>query len=199
MPILQITSFPASDAFIATPDIFKAPIDVIKSAEGYKSSFYGLQIEDKKTGYFISVWESYELRQKFLADPRAAGLVEKLKPAVAGKLERHHIDVSGDPTAAFSSPVVSITVLTLKSDAAPEKLAALLEELEKGARTTAGARAIMWGQSLEDKNNFLLIGGWDSLEAHQEAIKGGAQLATTSQVRALVDASVGHSALKKHE
>jgi hypothetical protein len=39
-----------------------------------------------------------------------------------------------------------------------------LEELEKGAHTTTGARAIVWGQSLEDKNNFLLIGGWDSLE-----------------------------------
>jgi hypothetical protein len=90
--------------------------------------------------------------------------VENAKTAVAGKLERDHITVSSDPTPVLTSPVVAITALTLTADGTAEKLTPLLQELENSVEGTAGARAYIWGQSVENKNKYLLVVGWDSLE-----------------------------------
>ncbi|KAJ7675738.1 hypothetical protein DFH06DRAFT_946602, partial [Mycena polygramma] len=165
MPTVQIATFPVSDAFVSKPEIFKAPMEVIKTADGHISSFYGLQVEDAKTGYFVSVWDSYEHHQKLVADPSYASVIEALKPAVTGKLQRNHITVAGDVDAALSSPAVEFVVFTVKPEASGEKLVTLLEELGEGLDVAAGAHPpCFWGQSVEDKNKYLLVVGWDTVE-----------------------------------
>ncbi|KAF7346426.1 hypothetical protein MSAN_01870500 [Mycena sanguinolenta] len=200
MPSIQIAHFPVSDTFVSNPDIFKAPLDIIKGAEGHKGSYYGLQIEDKKTGYFVSVWDSYEAHQKVIKDPNYAGIIEALKPAVSGPFERHHINVSSDPTAALTAPAVEFVVFTLK-DGAADKLTPLMEELGAGADTAAGAHPpCAWGQSVEDKNKFLLVIGWDTVQAHWDAVKEGTALhGIVVKIKEFADLWIGHSHMKKHE
>jgi hypothetical protein len=96
--------------------------------------------------------------------------MEKAKTAVAGKLEADNITVSSDPAPALTSPVVAITALTLTADGTAEKLTPLLQELENSVEGTAGARAYVWGQSIENKNKYLLLVGWDSLEVRQRLV-----------------------------
>jgi len=202
MPCLQIASFPVSDAFLSNPGIFKAPLNAIKTADGHISSFYGLQVEDGKTGYFLSVWESYEHHQKFIQEPSYANLIETLKPAVSGKLERDHINVAGDVDTALSSPAVEFVIFTLKADGSAEALTSLLEELGKGLDVAVGAHPpCAWGQSVEHKSKFLLVVGWDTVAAHWEAVKEGTALhGTIVQIKALADLSIGHSTtFKKHQ
>ncbi|KAJ6559106.1 hypothetical protein DFH09DRAFT_1161925 [Mycena vulgaris] len=172
MPTVQIATFPVSDAFLSNPTIFKAPLDVIKTADGHLSSFYGLQVEDQKTGYFVSVWESYR------------SLIEALKPAAAGKLERHHF-----------------VVFTLKPEVSPEKLVPLLEDLGKGLDTSVGAHPpCLWGPSTEDKTKYLLVVGWDTVAAHWEAVKEGTDLhKIVVAIGAVADISIGHSHVTKHD
>ncbi|KAF8215210.1 hypothetical protein K438DRAFT_1561914 [Mycena galopus ATCC 62051] len=165
MPAIQITTFPVSDSFVANPDVMKDALSVITGAEGYQSSFYGPQVEDKKTAYFISVWETYAHREKLDGTPQYGQLIEKLKPAVAGPLVRDHIDVTVDPTAALSAPAVAFVTFTLKSGESVEKLTALVGEFAKSLDGTGGVHApTAWGQSAENKDKVLVITGWDSLE-----------------------------------
>ncbi|KAJ7848873.1 hypothetical protein B0H14DRAFT_2767090 [Mycena olivaceomarginata] len=200
MPLIQLATFSASEEFASSTDIFKEPVNLITGAEDYKGSFYGLQVEDKKTGYFISVWESSEHRQKLVKDASYAGITEKLKPAVAGQFETVHANVSCDPNPALSAPVVAVGILTLKAGGSADKLRSLLEELGERADTVAGARPpCIRGQSIEDKSKFLVAIGWDSLEIHMQLIKGGSNSALFDQIRAEADFSMGHSHLKKHE
>ncbi|KAF7365131.1 hypothetical protein MVEN_00384400 [Mycena venus] len=199
MPAINIATFPVSDSF-SNPDIFKGPMDLLKAAEGYKGAFYGLQIEDKKTGYFVSVWESYELREKMAKDPSYAGVIEQLKPAVAGPFTRDHINTTTDGLTALSAPVVEFVTATLKAGASAEKVSSLVEEFIKGLDGSAGSHApAVWGQSVENKDKFLLIVGWDSLEAHQAVVKANAFSSTVSAIQELADISIGHSNVKKHE
>ncbi|KAJ6585069.1 hypothetical protein B0H19DRAFT_409464 [Mycena capillaripes] len=200
MPTLQIATFPVSEAFVSKPEIFKAPMDVIKTAEGHISSFYGLQVEDTKTGYFVSVWESYEHHQKLIGEPSYASIIEALKPAVSGKLQRNHINVAGDVDTALSSPAVEFVVFTVKPDASAEKLETLLGELAKGLDAAAGAHPpCVWGQGIEDKTKFLLV-GWDTVDAHWEAVKEGTGLyATIGQIKEVAGLTIGHSHVKKHQ
>ncbi|KAJ7134708.1 hypothetical protein C8R44DRAFT_870310 [Mycena epipterygia] len=203
MPTVQIATFPVSEAFIAQPDVFKAPLDVIKTADGHISSYYGLQVEDGKTGYFVSVWESYGHHQKLIGEPNYASLVEALKPAAAGKLQRDHFDVAGDANTALSAPAVEFVTWTLKGDGTPEKLIPLLEDLAKGLDTAAGAHPpCLWGPSIEveDKSKFLLVAGWDSVAVHWEAVKEGTELhKIVGSILAIADLTIGHSLMKKHQ
>jgi hypothetical protein len=76
-----------------------------------------------------------------------------------------HITVSKDPNAALSSPAVEFVAFTLKDGASAEKFSALMEELGKGLDVAAGAHPpSVWGQSIEEKNKYLLVVGWDTVE-----------------------------------
>ncbi|KAK7048435.1 hypothetical protein R3P38DRAFT_2869335 [Favolaschia claudopus] len=203
MPAIQINiaTFPSSDAFASNPDMLKAPVDMIKSADGHKASFYGIQVEDNKKGYFVSVWESHDHHRKLVESPNYASIIEKLKPTISGQFERNFINISHDPLPALSSPAVEIVTFTLKSGSSAEQLTPLMEELGKGLDTATGAHPpCAWGQSVEDKNKVLLIVGWDTVEAHWEAVKEGTGLhATIVKIKDVADLSIGHSHVKKHE
>jgi len=200
MPVVQIATFPVSDAFVSNPDIFKAPLGLIKSAEGHQSSFYGLKVEDQKTGYYVSVWETYEHREKFAKNPSYASLIEQLKPAVSGQFVRDHITVTGNPHAALSSPAVEFAAFTLKADGSAEKLSSVFEELAIGLDAAAGAHPpCVWGRSIENPNKFFMIVGWDSVEAHLEIARGGSLHSFVEQIKAVADISIAHSGLKKHQ
>ncbi|KAJ7069763.1 hypothetical protein C8F01DRAFT_527375 [Mycena amicta] len=204
MPCIQIAGFPISEAFVSSPDTFKAPLDVIKTAQGHIKSYYGVQVEDKQSGYFVSVWETYEDHLKLIAEPGYQSLVQILRPATidSSKFNRNHIDVSTDPLAALSSPAVEFVVFTLKNGPTDaDKLVPLLTELESGLNAAAGAHPpCIWGQSREDKSKFLLVVGWDTVEAHWEAVKEGTGLhATVGKIASLADLVIGHSHVKAHE
>ncbi|KAJ7761592.1 hypothetical protein DFH07DRAFT_918321 [Mycena maculata] len=201
MPTVQIGTFPVSEAFLSKPEIFKAPLDVIKTSDGHISSFYGSQVEDGKTGYFVSVWESYEHHQKLIGEPSYANLIEALKPAAAGKLDRNHFNVTGDADTALSSPAVEFVVFTLKADSSADKLVPLLEDLAKALNIATGAHPpCMWGQSIENKSKYLLIVGWDTVAAHWEAVKEGTDLhKIVVSITGQADLTIGHSHITKHK
>ncbi|KAJ7016659.1 hypothetical protein C8F04DRAFT_503802 [Mycena alexandri] len=200
MPAIQIATFAVSGDF-SSPELFKAPLEAIKTADGHISSFYGVQVEDVKKGYFISVWESYEHHQKLTQQASYKNIIEVLKPAAAGGFERDHINVAVDPNTALTSPAVEVVAFTLKEGSAAEQLTPLFEELGKGLDAAVGSHApCVWGQSIEDKSKFLLVVGWDTVEAHWEAVKEGTSLhKTIQQIAALADLSIGHTHAKQHQ
>ncbi|KAJ6453090.1 hypothetical protein C8R45DRAFT_945286 [Mycena sanguinolenta] len=196
MPAIEISTFPLSDS--ATPELFKEPLEAIKGVEGHVASYYGLQTENNKIAYFVSVWSTYEQRSNLTSDPKYAGLLEKLKSAVTGPPTRHHFDFSGDYAAALSAPSVAIGVATLKDSADAAKLTTLEEDLVKAFDAASGARKpTVYGQSVEDKSKFFIISGWDSLEAHQAVIAGGSLTPLVAPILAIADFSQGHAALQK--
>jgi len=200
MPTVQIAVFPVSDSFSSDPDSFKAPLEAIKTADGHIGSYYGVQVEDPKTGYFVSVWESYEHHQKLIGEPSYQSLVEGLKAAVAGKPDRNHITVSGDALVALSAPAVEFVVFTLKAGGSADTFKGLMQELAKGLDTSAGEHPpCFWGQSVEDKSKYLLVVGWDTVAAHWEAVKEGTALnKVVGQIKEHADLTIGHAHIKKH-
>ncbi|KAJ7288249.1 hypothetical protein C8J57DRAFT_1279563 [Mycena rebaudengoi] len=198
MPTVQIATFLASDEFVANPEIFRAPVDVIKTTDGHIGSYYGFQVEESKTGYFVTVWESYEHHQRLIADPSYGTLLQALKPASAGQFIKNHIEAKVDPTAALSSPAVEFVTFTLKDPGSAEKLVSLLEDLAKGLDIAVGEHPpCFWGQSKEDHQKYLLVVGWDTVAAHWEAVKEGSALRPiVVAISEIANLEIGHSLLK---
>ncbi|KAJ6605677.1 hypothetical protein B0H10DRAFT_1886594 [Mycena sp. CBHHK59/15] len=165
MPTVQISKFPVSEAFVNGSESFKGPLDLLQSADGHVSSFYGTQVEDAKNAYFITVWDSFEHHNKLPGDPNFPNILEGLKQAAAGKPERNQFQVAAgvDPNTALSAPATELVIFTLKADGSAEKLVPLLEELAKGLDKAVGAHPpCLWGASIETSGNFVLVVGWDT-------------------------------------
>ncbi|KAJ7644221.1 hypothetical protein FB45DRAFT_736479 [Roridomyces roridus] len=165
MPFVQIVHFPVSQA-TANQDLFKAPLEAIKAAEGHTSSYYGVQVEDADRAYFVSVWESYEHHQKLVNDPSYSTLVEGLRAAsIDSNYERHQIKISGDVLKALSAPAVEVVLFTLQPGGSAEKYEALMGDLAKGLDKADGEHPpCAWAQTVEDKTKYQLIVGWDTVE-----------------------------------
>nr|GAT60267.1 predicted protein [Mycena chlorophos] len=200
MPTIQIATFPVTAEFHSAPQTFAASLDIIKTADGHIQSFYGVQTENDKQGYFISVWESFEKQAALRASPNYKVVVEALRSTTSDreKFSRHNIDVSTNAVKALSSPAAEIVIFTLNGEGDAPALTEILNELTAKLDVAPGAvPPAYFGQSREDKTKFVLVAGWESLQAHQDAVKEGTDPhSSIAKIRAVAQPVIGHSHLK---
>lgn len=92
-----------------------------------------------------------------------ADLLEALKPALGGEITMYHVQFSA-PTVAFEKPVTEILILTLK---APENRPSVVDILSKISE--ASEKMLVFGQTVEDENKYILVGGWPTVEVCNRA------------------------------
>lgn len=105
-------------------------------------------------------WDNYEAHKAFIDSPSYSALLEKLKPSLgaSGKAEMYHVLFSA-PTIALEKPATEVCILTLK---APENRATVVDILSTISEATE--KAVVFGQTREDDNKYILIGGWPTVE-----------------------------------
>lgn len=145
------------------------------------------EVEGAKLGYFItgarllrirkffhlisytivrSVWETYEHHKKLISSSRYEGLLQSLKPALAGKLDRHHFETTADPNISLSAQTLELVSFALKEGKSKEvlfeRIGSLTKELDKA---TGAYPPCVWGESLEVSGILVMLVGWDSRQA----------------------------------
>ncbi|KAF7362532.1 hypothetical protein MVEN_00601200 [Mycena venus] len=198
MSVIQRITFPVSSAYTSRPNSFASSHAILNRASGHVSSFHGLQVDDGKTGYFITVWQSPQDHHAFSESAVYGDFLSTLKPAAAGELETYHITLGSiDPSTALGSPTTELVLFTLKEGITIADVAPLFEELARGLDAASGAHPpCFWGPS--DDNHILVFVGWDSVEAHWEAVKEGTVLHVTIQaLLKKTDFVLGHAPLVK--
>ncbi|KAJ7822210.1 hypothetical protein B0H14DRAFT_3470968 [Mycena olivaceomarginata] len=201
MPAIQRITFPVSDAFLSDHNIFKSATDIVNTSAGYMSSFYGLQIEDKKTGYFVTVWQSSVPFNAFAEGTTYTNFMNTLQQAASGDLESHYVDVNTvDPCIPLSAPVTEFVIFTMKEGIQSSDTYDLFERLTRGLDTSEGAHPpSYWGSSRNRAGNHILVYvGWDTVEAHWEAVKEGTELhGVVQDLLKQADVHIGHAQLVK--
>lgn len=104
-------------------------------------------------------WDKVEAHKAVIDGPTYPAILEALKPSLGGKAEMYHVKFSAPLQIAFESPVTEVFVLTLKT---PENRAALDDVLSKFSEATG--KKVVFGQTLEDENKYVIVGGWPSVE-----------------------------------
>ncbi|KAJ6522407.1 hypothetical protein B0H19DRAFT_1202957 [Mycena capillaripes] len=201
MPVVQRITFPVSEAFSSDPNIFKAATDIVKTSGGYISSFHGLQIEDKKTGYFVTVWQSSVPFNAFAEGTTYTNFMNTLQRAASGDVESHYVDVNAaDPSIPLSAPVTEFVKFTVKKGIQSGDTYDLFERLTRGLDAAGGAHPpSYWGSSRNSPGNHILVYvGWDTVEAHWEAVKEGTELhGIVQELLKQADVHIGHALLVK--
>ena len=92
--------------------------------------------------------------------PSYSALLEALTPCLSGTRapEMYHVQFSA-PTIALEKPVTEVLILTLK---APENRATVVDILSKISESSG--KILVFGQTREDENKYILIGGWQTVE-----------------------------------
>ncbi|KIJ17981.1 hypothetical protein PAXINDRAFT_30649, partial [Paxillus involutus ATCC 200175] len=103
-------------------------------------------------------WDSYEGHQAVMNHPSYPEIVATVKPYPGAKAQIYHVQFSAR-TVALEKPVTEVLILTLK---APENRAAVVNILSK--RSEASQKNLVFGQTIEDKNKYIVVGGWPTVE-----------------------------------
>ncbi|KAJ6568821.1 hypothetical protein B0H19DRAFT_1256529 [Mycena capillaripes] len=200
MPAIERITFNVSDAFSSDSNIFKTPLDLVKTVPGHLASYHGLQIDDGKTGYFYSVWESASPYNEFVKSPAHSEFLDALKPAASGQLERHYVEVdTAKPHVPLAAPVTETVLFTLKDGVQPADTFDLYGKLARGLDAAAGAHPpCYWAPSENSKTHILVHVGWDTVDAHWTAVKEGTELhAVIQDLLKVADFHLGHVSLAK--
>jgi quinol monooxygenase YgiN len=166
-PTTEILIFEASNEFRDDPlRLSIPPFDIVLKADGvHAPAYYGKQVEDPSIwGNVFLNWDSYEAHKAVTDAPSYQAILDALKPSLGGKTEMYHVQFSA-PTIALEKPVTEVLILTLK---APENRATVVDILSKISEVTE--KRLVFGQTREDENKYILIGGWPTVEAHWETV-----------------------------
>ncbi|KAJ7791947.1 hypothetical protein B0H14DRAFT_2933742 [Mycena olivaceomarginata] len=181
---IQRIAFTASTSFASDANIFSVPLEIVRSTPGFVSAFRGLQIDDGKTGYFITVWQSAEDYASFAQGDAYSDFLAALRPAATGELEVHHVHADAvNPTTALSAPATELVLFTLKTGVTPAEIFPLFDDLARGLNAASGAHPpCVWAPSKASGNHILVFVGWDTVEAHWDAVKEGTELHSVIQL-----------------
>ncbi|PFH54109.1 hypothetical protein AMATHDRAFT_882 [Amanita thiersii Skay4041] len=200
MPVVEFLQFTASEKLISDRTIANPLLDILKGTEGQISTFYGIQVEDEKTGYLVVVWETYEHHKKLTESPSYKDLLDAFKPLYTGEFTIRHIPCEVDPHTAFTAPTTEFALLR-PNGVGKEACQETIGELFQLMVTCPGIHLPMsWGVSREDSEAYYMIFGWDNVEAHVNAIHEERLQPMVHKMKEIFQViSVGHVKLTKHE
>ncbi|KAG2145710.1 hypothetical protein BD769DRAFT_1660825 [Suillus cothurnatus] len=195
IPTTEVVIFDTSEEFRKDVSILRPAFDIISKVDGVQAPVYtGTQIENPATGYIFLNWDSLAHHQTLMASPSYGPLLEVLKPAFGGPSKMHHV-IFNDHPIAFQQPVTEVLVVTLKD---PSYRAEVYDILTKMSDLTK--KMLVFGPTLEDENVIILVGGWQSVEAHWETVANPEPKAAIERLFVLVTKDhLFHAALRPYE
>ncbi|KAF8627398.1 hypothetical protein AX17_006213 [Amanita inopinata Kibby_2008] len=201
MPVVEVLRFPASEAFISNRASTAKPLlDIASAAEGNIHTFYGLQIEDNKTGFVVIVWETYEHHKKLIDSPSYRQVREALGPLVAGEPQMLHVSFNTDITAAFKAPTTEFAFLKAKAGSSKKDCEETIQQLLDLLAPSKGLYPPpAWGESREVSDLFVTTIGWENVDAHVQAANQEEVKLSLGKGAGLFDATVTHVKLTRHE
>ncbi|KAG2119398.1 hypothetical protein DEU56DRAFT_836309 [Suillus clintonianus] len=165
IPTTEIIIFETSEEFRKDPSILSPGFDIVSKVDGAQMPVYcGLQIENPTTGYLFLNWDSLAHHQALIESPSYGSLLETLKPAFGGPMKMYHV-IFNDHPIAFKQPVTEVLRITLKD---PSHRAEVSDILSKISDMTK--KMLVFGPTLENENEIILVGGWESVEVGVDII-----------------------------
>ncbi|KAG0694607.1 hypothetical protein DFH29DRAFT_312080 [Suillus ampliporus] len=195
IPTTEIVIFPTSETFRNDNSILHPAFDIMAKVDGLQTPIYsGLQVEDPATGYVFLNWDSLAHHKAAMASASYGTVHEIMTAAFAGSGKMYHV-IFNDHPIALQQPVTEILFVTLKD---PSHRAEVFEIFNNF--TEVSKKMLVFGPTLEDENVIVLVGGWESVEAHRETVAKSEPKAEIERLYTLVDEDhLFHAALTPYQ
>lgn len=138
----------------------------------------GLEVQEPQNLYFVRAWDEAESEHGLAPNALA---VDNETCELAYKI---HVHLSVEPFTALSSPLTEIVLWNLKEGAKREKVEELLTALMSVVNAIPSSEGMYkagWGPVLENDRQFVVMIGWENMEAFQTAVRN------SPEGRALLD------------
>ncbi|KAG1745990.1 uncharacterized protein EDB91DRAFT_136454 [Suillus paluster] len=198
-PATQIMYFKTSAAYLQNPSQLVSDLASKGSGkiEGLLKAYIGFETEDPSNAFWVMEWtsksahETYHQTDAFKTTQVAARQVFASKPT--------HTFVGFPSTnGIFSAPVTEFVTFTLKKGVTMDKLQPLVKQLQSKLQGTPKFYGSSWAPVMDKPNVVHGVLGWESVQAHWDAVSSGPLKEIIDEVKKIADIWLVHAILAKY-
>ncbi|KAH7885328.1 hypothetical protein F5I97DRAFT_1937560 [Phlebopus sp. FC_14] len=190
-----IAHFTASEEYKSGSFSLDEPLSQISKASGLNKSYVGFETEDPTVLFWVNDWTSKDAHAAFLQQPDYSAIADKSRAAFATQPTVNFVQFD-DAKGPLGAPITEFVTFTLKEGKTIEQLEPLVQELHQKLAGAPKFHGDSWAVIIDKPNVYHGILGWDTVEAHWDAVKEGAPKEVIDRIRQLADLWLVHAALK---
>ncbi|KAG2102222.1 uncharacterized protein F5147DRAFT_707691 [Suillus discolor] len=199
--VTQIMYFKTSSSYLQDPSRLISELATKSAAdkiEGLSKGYLGFETEDPTNAFWVFEWTSksahdtYHQTDTFKATQAAARQVFASRPT-------HTFAEFSNASQIFSAPATEFVTFTLKEGASMDALQPLVEQLEAKLQGTPKFYGSSWAPVLDKPNVVHGVLGWESVQAHWDAVSSGPLKEIIDEVKKIADLWLVHAILTQYK
>ncbi|KAG2066457.1 hypothetical protein BDR04DRAFT_1233971 [Suillus decipiens] len=199
-PVTQIMYFKTSSSYLQDPSRLISELATTSSVdkiEGFSKAYLGFETEDPSNAFWVFEWTSksahdaYRQTATFKTTQAASQQVFASKPT-------HTLVEFSNPSRIFSAPVTEFVTFTLKKGASMNALQPLVTQLQNKLPGTPKFYGSSWAPVVDKPNTIHGVLGWESVQAHWDAVSSGPLKDIIDEVKKIADLWLVHAILTQY-
>ncbi|KAG2066460.1 hypothetical protein BDR04DRAFT_1106652, partial [Suillus decipiens] len=198
-PVTKIMHFKTTSSYLQDPSrwISELATQSPENIEGFSKAYLGFETEDPNIAFWVLEWASlsahgtYHQSDTFKATQAVAQQIFADTPT--------HVFVNfSDTSRIFSAPVTEFVTFTLKEGISIDVLQPLVTQLEAELPGTPEFYGSSWAPVVDKPNIIHGVLGWESVQAHWDAVSSGPLKEIIDKVKEVADLWLVHAKLTQY-
>ncbi|KAG1801294.1 uncharacterized protein BJ212DRAFT_1398992 [Suillus subaureus] len=199
-PVTQIMYFKTSSSYLQDPARLISELATTSSVdkiEGFSKAYLGFETEDPSNAFWVFEWTSksahdtYHQTDTFKATQSASRQVFASRPT-------HTFAGFSNTSQIFSAPVTEFVTFTLKEGVSMNALQPLVQQLQAKLQGTPKFYGSSWAPVVDKPNVVHGVLGWESVQAHWDAVSSGPLKEIIDKVKKVADLWLVHAVLTRY-
>ncbi|KAG1885149.1 hypothetical protein F4604DRAFT_153779 [Suillus subluteus] len=198
-PVTKIMYFKTTASYLQDPSRLIAELTTASSAdiapiEGLSKAYIGFETEDPSNAFWVFEWVSMDAHSTYRQTDTFKATQAVSQQIFASTPTSVFVNFS-DTSRIFSAPVTEFVTFTLKEGVSMDALQPLVTQLEVKLQGTPKFYGSSWA-SVNDKPNVVYgVLGWESVQAHWDAVTSGPLKDIIDEVKKIADLWLVHAIL----
>ncbi|KAG2153121.1 uncharacterized protein EDB93DRAFT_1082595 [Suillus bovinus] len=193
-PVTKIMQFKPSPSYLQDPSRFVSELAAKSSAETIDGAYHGLEVEDPSNAFWVFEWASLSAHGAHHQTDDFKAVKETVKQIHTTEPTHMFVHFS-DPSRIFSAPVTEFVTFTLKEGINMDALQPLVEQLQDKLQGTPEFYGSSWAPVVDKPNVVHGVLGWESVQAHWDAVSSGPLKEIIDKVKEVADLWLVHAKL----
>ncbi|KAG6377090.1 hypothetical protein JVT61DRAFT_1141 [Boletus reticuloceps] len=193
--VAQIVHFTASKGYKSGSVSLDGPLAEVKKANGLKQSYVGYETEDDTVVFWVNDWVSKDACDAFTKQADYPRIEAGSRPAFGSEPTTNYVEFE-DTKGGLGAPITEFVTFTLKEGKSMAELEPLVQKLHELLQGTPRFHGDSWALIIDKPNAYHGILGWDTVQAHWDAVSSGPLKEVIDRVKLIAEVWLVHAELK---